>query len=212
MCIFAPSTERRDMPILKENSLSYKLDMLPIGALIFLSDYPDYDVAYACRILTRKCQEGSFMKLAKGIYYKPEMTKFGPLLPSADKVVRAVARRDNAKVLPSGNAVLNQLGLSDQVPMRLVYLTSGSERDLEIGGTKIKLKRSVPKTFEFQGELMALLAQALKALGKDELTEQQKCVIGRLLKEHTDCGTFEHDLRLMPAWMQKEIKAITEKL
>lgn len=200
------------MPILKENSLSYKLDMLPVGELVFLSDYPDYDVAYACRVLTRKCREGSFMKLAKGIYYKPEMTKFGPLLPSADKVVRAVARRDNAKILPSGNAVLNQLGLSDQVPMRLVYLTSGSERDLVIGGTKIKLKRSVPKTFEFQGELMAMLAQALKALGKNGLTGEQKCVVGRLLREHTSRGTYEHDLRLMPAWMQKELRAITEKL
>lgn len=212
MCIFAPSTERHDMPILKENSLSYKLDMLPVGTLVFLSDYPDYDVAFTCRVLAKKCHEGSFMKLAKGIYYKPEMTRFGPLLPSADKLVRAVARRDNAKILPSGNTVLNQLGLSDQVPMRLVYLTSGSERDLDIGGTKIKLKRSVPKTFEFQGELMALLAQAMRALGKNGITDVQRYVVGRLLKEHTNVETFEHDLRLMPAWMQKEITAIMKKI
>lgn len=200
------------MPILKENSLSYKLDALPVGELVFLSDYPEYDVAFACRVLARKCKEGSFMKLSKGIYYKPSMTRFGPVLPSVDKVVEAVARRDNAKILPSGNAVLNQLGLSEQVPMRLVYLTSGSARDLVVGGTKIKLKRSVPKTFEFQGELMALLAQALKALGKEGLTEGQKAAIGVLLKEHPEADTFEHDIRLMPAWMQKVIKEIKEGL
>lgn len=200
------------MPILKENSLSYKLDALPVGELVFLSDYPEYDVAFACRVLARKCKEGSFIKLSKGIYYKPSMTRFGPMLPSVDKVVEAVARRDNAKVLPSGNAVLNQLGLSEQVPMRLVYLTSGAARDLTVGGTKIKLKRSVPKTFEYQGELMALLAQAMKALGKDGLTEGQKAVIGALLKEHSEADTFEHDLKLMPVWMQKVIKEIKEGL
>lgn len=203
---------RCDMPILKENSLSYKLDTLPVGELVFLSDYPEYDVAFACRVLAAKCKEGSFMKLSKGIYYKPSMTRFGPVLPSVDKVVQAVARRDNAKILPSGNAVLNQLGLSEQVPMRLVYLTSGSARDLMVGGTKIKLKRSVPKTFEFQGELMALLAQALKALGKEGVTEEQKAAIGALLKEHPEDDTFEHDIRLMPAWMQKMIKEIKEGL
>lgn len=200
------------MPILKENSLDYKLDALPVGELVFLSDYPDYDVAFVCRVLAQKCKEGSFMKLSKGIYYKPEMTRFGPLLPSVDKVVRAVARRDNAKILPSGNAVLNQLGMSEQVPMRMVYLTSGSARDLAIGGMKIKLKRSVPKTFEFQGELMALLSQALKALGKDGLSDEVRGIVRKLLKEHPESDTFEHDLLLMPAWMQKEIKAIKEKL
>lgn len=196
------------MPILKENSLSYKLDELPIGDLVFLSDYPEYDVAFACRVLAQKCKEGSFVKLSKGIYYKPVMTKFGPLLPSVDKVVQAVARRDNARILPSGNAVLNQLGLSTQVPMRQVYLTSGSARDLDIGGVKITLKRSVPKTFEFHGELMPLLAQALKALGKEGLTSEQAGIIIKLLKKHPEEETFEHDLSLMPAWMQKVLKQL----
>lgn len=200
------------MPILKENSLSYKLDELPVGELVFLSDYPEYDVAFACRILARKCKEGSFIKLSKGIYYKPVMTKFGPLLPSVDKVLQAVARRDNARILPSGNAVLNQLGLSTQVPMRQVYLTSGSARDLEVGGVMVKLKRSVPKTFEFQGELMALLAQALKSLGKDGLTAEQAGMVKNLLREHSEDETFEHDLRLMPVWMQKVIKQLKSEI
>lgn len=199
------------MPIQKENSLSYKLDTLPDGELVFLSDYPDYDVAFACRILAQKCKEGSFMKLSKGIYYKTVMTRFGPLLPSVDKVLQAVARRDKAKILPSGNAVLNQLGLSTQVPMRMVYLTSGSARVLDIGGTKIKLKRSVPKTFEYQGRLMPLIAQALKALGKENVGEEERQVLRRLLREHPEKESFEHDLRLMPAWMQKEIKTLVEK-
>ena len=199
------------MPIQKENSLSYKLDSLPDGELVFLSDYPDYDVAFACRILAQKCKEGSFMKLSKGIYYKAVMTRFGPLLPTVDKVLQAVARRDNAKILPSGNAVLNQLGLSTQVPMRLVYLTSGSARVLDIGGTKIKLKRSVPKTFEYQGQLMPLIAQALKALGKENVGEEERQVLRRLLTEHPEKESFEHDLRLMPAWMQKEIKMLVRR-
>ena len=122
------------MPIRKEDSLNYKLSSISDGELVFLSDFPDYDSASVCRVLAEKCASGEFTKISKGIYCKTKMTRFGPLLPTVDKVLEAIARRDMAKILPSSGTALNNLGLSDPVPMKQVYLTSGSAREIDVGG------------------------------------------------------------------------------
>lgn len=200
------------MPIRKEDCLDYKLSSIEDGELVFLSDYPEYDNASVCRVLADKCTKGEFIKIAQGIYCKAKMTRFGPLLPSIDDIIKAISRRDMAKILPSGETAMNKLGLSEQVPLKQVYLTSGSAREINIDGITIKLKRSVPKTFEFKGTFYALLAQALKAIGKDNLTEEQEAVISRLLKNDPEPEVKEHDIRLMPVWMQKTIKRLAEKI
>lgn len=200
------------MPIRKEDSLDYKLSSISDGELVFLSDYPDYDSASVCRVLAEKCVRGEFTKISNGIYCKTKMTRFGSLLPTVDKVLEAIARRDMAKILPSGDTALNKLGLSEQVPMKQVYLTSGSAREIVIDGITIKLKRSVPRTFEFKSKFYALLTQALKAIGKDNLTEEQEAIISRLLQNDPEPEAKEHDIRLMPAWIQKTIKRLAEKI
>ena len=131
------------MPIRKENTLEHKLSLIPEGELVFLSDFPEYDSSSVCRVLAEKCSSGEYVKVSKGIYCKARMTKFGPMMQSVEKVLDAIARRDKAKILPSGNAALNSLGMSEQVPMRLTYLTSGSARVIDLGGLSIKLKRQV---------------------------------------------------------------------
>lgn len=201
-----------EMPIRKENTLEHKLSLITEGELVFLSDFPEYDSSSVCRVLAEKCSSGEYVKVSKGIYCKARMTKFGPIMPSVEKVLDAIARRDKAKILPSGNAALNSLGMSEQVPMRLTYLTSGSARVIDLGGLSIKLKRSVPKTFEFKGQFYALLTQALKTIGKDNLTPDQESLIARLLVENPESDTCEHDIRLMPVWMQKTINRLRKQI
>lgn len=200
------------MPIRKEDSLDYKLSSIVDGELVFLSDFPDYDSASVCRVLALKCDSGEFTKISTGIYCKTKMTRFGLLLPTVDKVIEAIARRDMAKILPSGDTALNKLGLSEQVPMKQVYLTSGSARNINIGGITVKLKRSVPKTFEFKGAFYALLSQAMKAIGKDNLTAEQEEIIAGLLRNDPEPETSEYDIRLMPVWMQKTINRLGETI
>lgn len=196
------------MPIRKENSLDYKLSSICDGELVFLCDYPDYDSASVCRVLAEKCARGEFTKISTGIYCKTKMTRFGPLLPTVEKVLEAIARRDMAKILPSGDTALNKLGLSEQVPMKQVYLTSGSARNINIGGFSVKLKRSVPKTFEFKGVFYALLSQAMKTIGKDNITTEHEEIIAGLLRNNPEPETSEYDIKLMPVWMQKTIKRL----
>jgi hypothetical protein len=67
--------------------------------------------------------------------------KIGLLFPSPDKIAQAIAKRDNARILPTGNYAMNLLGLSTQVPMNVVYLTDGSPRKVNIGRRKLLLKK-----------------------------------------------------------------------
>ena len=78
------------------------------------------------------------------------MTKFGVLMPDVQEIVKAIARRDNAQVLPTGETAANLLGLSTQVPMNYVYLTSGSARKIMVGKKTVTFKRCVPKNLSLK--------------------------------------------------------------
>ena len=157
-------------------------------------------------ILSELTTEGILVKIAHGIYTKPRKSKFGVVLPSVDKVVQAIATRDNAEVLPSGMTALNALGLSTQVPMNYTYLTTGSERTVNLSNRKVVLKRGVPKNFCYGTRLISLLVQALKALKKENVGDSELNVIRQLVFKETDKDTLVKDVDMMPAWMKRIIK------
>ncbi len=196
------------MPIARENTLHFKLSSMPVGRMLFLSDLADYDTAFACRTLARKCREGEFVKLSSGLYFKPRMTKFGPYTPSTDEIIKVIAQRDNIQVMPTGMYALNALGFSTQVPMRVVYLTSGSSRVIKVNGVTVKLKRAVPKNFAFKSGFYALLYQALRAIGEKNIEEDEIDHLHSLLNRFPDPEAFDHDLKLMPLWMRKIIRGL----
>ncbi len=196
------------MPTAMKHSLGYKLSSMPTGKLVFLSDLSNYDIAFACRTLAKKCKEGEFMKIANGIYTKPTMTRFGPLRPSIDEIIKAIAERGNFQVMHNGVYALNALGFSTQVPMKYVYLTSGSSRVINVKGVPVRLIRSVPKNFAFKSGFYALLYQALKGLGKDNVYEEELSQLSILVNKYPEPDAFEHDLQLMPAWMRKLIRKV----
>ena len=130
-----------------------------------------------CQILSELCSQGLIARISLGIYVKPMRSKFGIVYPPVGEIVIAIAMRDRAKILPTGNTAMNQLGLSTQVPMNSEYIISGSAREIKLGNRSIRLKRSVPKNFEYKGELMPILVQAMKAIGKDNLTDEHVGII-----------------------------------
>ena len=75
---------------------------MPEDCILFRSDFPEYHTEFVGSILTELTNEGTLVKIAHGIYTKPRKSRFGIVLPSVDKIVQAIATRDNAKVLPSG--------------------------------------------------------------------------------------------------------------
>jgi len=183
------------------------------GMLYFISDFAEHgNDVFISRVLSECVNDGLLLRIANGIYCKPIETRFGPLFPSVEELVKAIARRDNAQILPTGETAQNQLGLSTQVPMNSVYLTSGSARKLVLRGRTVTLKRSVPRNFSCKNDFMAALIQALKSIGKDNVTEEHMSTIVGLLKEHLDDATYVEDLKTAPIWVRKMLSEIIRKI
>ena len=147
--------------------------------------------------------QGVVTRLAKGIYCKPRMTRFGPLYPDVRTIVEAVALRDHAQVLPSGATAANRLGLSEQVPMKNTFITSGSSKVLTVGKQEVRLQRAVPRNFAYRTQLAALMVQALKATGKQNVGNEELWALKRAIDANEEKEAFRQDVMQMPIWMKK---------
>lgn len=176
------------------------------GDIFFVSSFPKYDVEYVTKLLAIFEKEGLITRIAKGVYVKARKTRFGILYPSAYELVTEIAKRDKAKVIPTGATAANRLGFSTQVPMNTCFLTTGSSRKLNLGNRTVTLKHGAPKNFAFQGQLMRELVQALRNIGEKNITHKDEARIGQLFVETPETNTIEHDLLLAPVWMRQVIK------
>ena len=183
-----------------------RIEALPEDSVLFRTDFPEYHSEFVGGTLAELTQEGMLVKLAQGVYAKPRRSRFGLVLPSVDKIVQAIAARDNAEVLPSGMTALNVLGLSTQVPMKYSYLTTGSERIIKLENQEIRLKRGVPKNFCYETKLIALLVQALKTLKQQNVGEEELQVIRNLISREPDRSALAKDVDMMPVWMKRIVK------
>lgn len=187
-------------------TLRKRIEAMPEDSVLFRSDFPEYHSEFVGETLAELTKEGVLVKLAQGIYAKPRMSRFGAVLPSVEKIVQAIAVRDNAKVLPSGMTALNALGLSIQVPMNYTYLTTGSERTVKLTNRQVVLKRGVPKNFWYETRLIALLVQALKTLKQENVGQEELQIIRSLIEKEPDKEALAKDVDKMPAWMKRLIK------
>ena len=187
-------------------TLRKRIEALPEDSVLFRSDFPEYHSEFVGETLAELTHEGLLVKLAQGIYAKPRWSRFGVVLPSVDKIVQAIAARDNAEVLPSGMTAINILGLSTQVPMKYSYLTTGSERTIKLKNQEIRLKRGVPKNFCYKTKLIALLVQALKALKQQNVGQEEIQVIRSLISKEPDRIALAKDVDMMPNWMKRIVK------
>ena len=190
-----------DDKTLREKILSSEDD-----SIFFRSDFPEYHTESVGRVLSELTKEGRLLRIASGIYVKSRMTRFGPVKPSVDKIVNAIAVRDRVQVLPAGVVALNIFGLSTQVPMVYCYLTMGSARTIKFDGFKVILKRGVPRNFAYKTRLIALLVQALKALGEGNVEDEERSQIAMLLAREPDRDALRSDVQMMPEWMRRLVK------
>lgn len=188
------------------NTLRQRIETMPEDSILFRSDFPEYHSEFVGGTLSELATEGVLTKIAQGIYVKPRKSRFGAVLPTVDKLVQAIAARDNAEVLPSGMTALNILGLSTQVPMNYIYLTTGSERIVKLANRQVILKRGVPKNFCYETRLIALLVQALRALKQENINDEEIQTIRSLLSKEPNKDSLMRDVDLMPAWMKRIVK------
>ena len=177
------------------------------GSLVLPDDYHSYGSSDAIRKALDRLQDRKVLvRVAQGIYVRPKISKLiGPLVPTAEEVAEAIAKRDRIRTVPTGSYALNALGLSTQVPMNIVLLTDGSPREIRVGKRKIKFKKTTPKNLLAKGKISRLAIQALKEIGNGKVTEaEEKKIVDLLRKE--DEKDLRHDIALAPVWIQKIMK------
>lgn len=161
--------------------------------------------------LYRLVRQGVIRRLARGIYDFPkEHPVLGPLEPSAEAIARAMAGRDRTRLQPAGAYAANTLGLSEQVPAKIVFLTDGPARTVKVGPTTIQLRRTTPKNMETAGRLSGLLIQALRELGQAHVTPARIAHLKRTIPSSKRKELLK-DIRLAPAWMHPIFRELAEE-
>jgi len=158
--------------------------------------------------LKRYRQSGLIRQLARGLYDYPRFDPdLGILSPSPDVVAKALAGRDAVRLQPSGAYAANLLGLSTQIPMKIVYLTDGCSRTVQIGKKQILLKRTTPRNMATAGRISGLVIQALRHLGRRYVDDE---IIARLDRRLSDDDRQQllKDVRFAPAWIADILRQI----
>lgn len=158
--------------------------------------------------LMRHRDSGLVRQLARGLYDYPKIDpQLGPLQPSNDDIARALAGRDATRLQPSGAYAANLLGLSTQVPMKVVYLTDGRTRAVQVGKRQILLKQTTPRNMATAGKISGLVIQALRHLGRKNVDSE---VVKRLDHRLDDTARkrLMEDIRYAPAWIADIVRTL----
>lgn len=175
------------------------------GEIFFISDFTELGGYEAVRkAMQRLTIEEKIERLAKGVYFLPKKhERLGMLYPHAEEIAKAIAKRDKARIIPTGSTALNMLGLSTQVPLKAVFLTDGSPRQITVGNQTIQFKKTNPKNLTIEHRLTNLIIQALKAIGEKNITQQQIEKIQKVVKDSGEQDVIYQHLKVAPQWMQK---------
>jgi Family of unknown function (DUF6088) len=153
------------------------------------------------KALSRLTTKGKIRRLARGLYeYPREHPELGTLSPDIEKVARALAGKHRMRLQPAGAYATNLLGLSEQVPAKVVFLTDGPSRTVKIGRQEIQLRRTTPRNMASAGRLSGLLMQALRHLGKEHIARSRVEHLKRTLPKKERQQLLK-DLPLAPSWM-----------
>jgi len=159
--------------------------------------------------LTRLMRAGKIRRIGRGLYDVPHSHPIlGQVGAATDAVIAAIGRKQNLRMLPSTASAANQLGLSTQVPARLVYHTDGAPTRVRLGNLQIDLRRNTGRMLALAGRPSGLVAQALRDVGKDKVTADHLQRVRDQLPVSAR-KQLAQDIQLVPAWMRPHFQEIS---
>lgn len=159
--------------------------------------------------LLRLEKMGKIQKILRGVYYNP---RYSELIgeyeaPSPEKVAEALSRKFNWSIAPCGDTALNQLGLSAQVPAKWSYISDGPYYEFQIGNLTVEFKHRNNREISGMSQVTALVIQALKALGKDNIEDSHITVIKRFLSDE-DKRLVLKEAQQSTMWVYDAVKRV----
>lgn len=158
--------------------------------------------------LHRLTQRGIIRRLAQGLYDFPRThAELGTLSPDPETVAQAVARGRTIRVQPTGAYAANLLGLSEQVPARIVFLTDGAPRRIRFESQEIVLRRTTPRNMVTAGRISGTVIQALRYIGKERITPAHRQAL-RCRLSAAEKHQLLKDRLNAPGWMRRLLEEI----
>lgn len=169
------------------------------GQIFLPSDFKDLGTSAAIRkALSRLVEQKILIRMGQGIYVTAVHDKvFGEVLPSIEEIATSIAKKEHVKIMLTGQHALNKIGLSTQVPMKLVFLTNGTKKNINIGKSSIIFQPTTSKKLAMLGSISSLLFLGLEELDLKQLSKSEIEKIISLLKKE-DTKKLKHDLKLAP--------------
>lgn len=179
------------------------------GKIFFAEDFQKFGTSENIRQVLRRLEEqGVIVRLAHGIYLNPKKDELlGIVYPSIEQIAKEIAKRDKARIAPTGVMAMYLLGLSTQIPLHAVYLTDGAQREINIGKSKIKFKKTSPRNLAVKDGLLQLIIQAYKITGEKNISQAFEEKLIPYIKK-LDENILNPQLKFAPVWIQKRIRNI----
>lgn len=158
------------------------------------------------QVLSRLVQRGTLLRAGRGIYVLPVKSRFGARAPSAVKMVEGLVNQRGETIVPHGAAAANALGLTTQVPVRAVYLTSGPSRRLKLGAQTVEFRHAPIWQLIFPGRAAGEVVRALAWLGPEKAGKAIQKLRAKLpASELMEVASARSRL---PTWMAQEVSAL----
>ena len=126
------------------------------------------------KLLFRMVKEGMIRQIGRGLFDYPNINPAlgGQLSPDIDQAARAIARKFKWSILPYGSWAANRLGLSQQIPAKLTYLSDGPTKEVMIDNRVIYFKHARPKEIFANSYISGIVVQALRDFGKEKVNDK----------------------------------------
>ena len=156
--------------------------------------------------LSRLARSGALLRVGRGLYARPIVGRFGVRPPEAAKLVPALAAQRGETLVRHGAATANALGLTTQVPVREVYLTSGRTRQLNLGAQRVELQHAPPWQLLLPGQPAGDAVRALAWLGPESARGAVEAL--RLALPASEVKALGALRTRMPTWMAQQVSGM----
>ena len=194
------------------SQLEDKILSLKKGTIVFVSDFAKLGSSENVKkVLLRLEKKQLLVRLAHGIYLYPKIDKeLGVLYPSTESIAEAIAKRDKIRIIPTGIFALQQLGISTQIPMNVIYLTDGAPRKIRVGKRTITFKKTAPKNLAIKNKILSNIVQGLKELGKESITDEIREKINQAL-DRVPLEILKEEILNAPVWVRNEVLSLNNR-
>ena len=156
--------------------------------------------------LSRLARSGALLRAGRGVDVLPVRGRFGARAPEVAKVVQEWASQRGETIVGSGAEAANALGLTTQVPVRQVFLTSGPSRKLKLGSQTVELRHAPPWQLLFPGQAAGEVIRSLAWVGPS----RSEAALGKLRRKlpASQLQAIANARMRLPAWLASRVSAL----